>query len=883
MLNKQEFKSIELYELSLSFCHSMQGKKTDKQFRRQKCEIERILKEYFSGIYLTDINKEFFVELFQRCIPKRGKADTKYLARFMHHLILEGVLFENYELFEAYYEQRISVRSQADDVIQILTNPDFKLYFEKELYTKPDLITLSFLTHDGKVFVSDETRNYIDKYLMALKIDDTAAVLTRIANYRHSISCFYDYLKTVNIELLTQKDVLGFFYDALEMGLHNHFKYLLRFVLYLAEIRYYIDGRFDFLINLKSYIQFGGYTPDTIIRIFSDSVPDKFRLYSKTRSIASDRNFLIYINAENIEIRNFINEFLCIHGHTLPVINEFCNDFTKSLNKNEVENISDFNYLTFMSQIDYARNKMQSIDCVAFIVGLYDYIARNYNSKIFYPLKIDSVILQRHSLTSELFNGYDIVSYNPSEEPTTSDKFVLQYFGKADTNTTITTTKAFAVNLEDIECSEYRYWVKHYIWKSSPALYTKIQTSMQNKMMLNYIYGIKTSINISIYGRKSNDLSITVRDALAYRTYINQKTENQKSRYAYTKSARLLLSHVIDNKLGNVDKGAFYNLSTPADNFGNHNPQPINNNDLEKLAKVINEKAKINNYYFVLSSIFYLSLETELRLSNILTLKIASISEAAKKNQYVINAKTKTSAKQEVDTPITIYTKKHLDDVIEATNDLRQSSINSEIKKYIFIRPGSKIDSISLMRKKEVNDHFRNCCLEAGITIYNSSNLRDTHMTKAEEYIIRNSLSSLFQNILSGHSSPTVDRKHYVDLEIKDLLESVHGTIIGNIDIAGRVIDSLPKEIASPDNEVSNECGYCDSQSCNNFTYLDCLLCKDFVATVDRIPFFEAQIRTIDQKIEKAIIVHDKEDLVNIKRLLLNYLQALLALKKGKK
>ena len=56
-------------------------------------------------------------------------------------------------------------------------------------------------------------------------------------------------------------------------------------------------------------------------------------------------------------------------------------------------------------------------------------------------------------------------------------------------------------------------------------------------------------------------------------------------------------------------------------------------------------------------------------------------------------------------------------------------------------------------------------------------------------------------------------------------------------------------------------------------SYLDCLVCKDFVTTPDRLPFFMRRIREIEHDIENATIPHDKEDLVNIKRLLLRFVE----------
>ena len=78
--------------------------------------------------------------------------------------------------------------------------------------------------------------------------------------------------------------------------------------------------------------------------------------------------------------------------------------------------------------------------------------------------------------------------------------------------------------------------------------------------------------------------------------------------------------------------------------------------------------------------------------------------------------------------------------------------------------------------------------------------------------------------------------------------------------------------ITIPQNEVSHSCGYCSSKACSDFTYLDCLLCKSFVTTIDRLPYFYEQLKQIDSKLPLAKCPHDREDLVNIKRLLLYYI-----------
>jgi hypothetical protein len=53
-------------------------------------------------------------------------------------------------------------------------------------------------------------------------------------------------------------------------------------------------------------------------------------------------------------------------------------------------------------------------------------------------------------------------------------------------------------------------------------------------------------------------------------------------------------------------------------------------------------------------------------------------------------------------------------------------------------------------------------------------------------------------------------------------------------------------------------------------------MCKHFVTTISRLPYFEEAIKMIDHRIENAVITHDKEDLVNIKRLYVGFINEIL-------
>ena len=92
-------------------------------------------------------------------------------------------------------------------------------------------------------------------------------------------------------------------------------------------------------------------------------------------------------------------------------------------------------------------------------------------------------------------------------------------------------------------------------------------------------------------------------------------------------------------------------------------------------------------------------------------------------------------------------------------------------------------------------------------------------MTKARIYKLKHKMSDLEHSVLTGHTTKNVDMNHYVDISIETMLESVYGIVIGDVDINGKIVNELDSKIATIENEVSNGCGYCSNESCDNLTY----------------------------------------------------------------
>ena len=309
----------------------------------------------------------------------------------------------------------------------------------------------------------------------------------------------------------------------------------------------------------------------------------------------------------------------------------------------------------------------------------------------------------------------------------------------------------------------------------------------------------------------------------------------------------------------------------------------LSDDELMALATAVNNNQETLSD--ILSAIvFYLAITTEFRSTQILALNLDAPREACKKEQYVIVSKTKVTGQKETVQPISIETKRSIDNAIKLTQSYRHNC-DKAIKNSIFVLPDGRFlesrNRYKLLSTDAVNKFLDKCCKLAKIgETYNLSNLRDTHITLAREHVLRNNLSELDQMVLSGHNNIITDLEHYVD-KSKELilaLEASNHIIIGNVNLLGKVI--LDKDMNYSDT-VEHGCGYCSSKSCDMNSFLGCLMCKWFYTMPSRISYFDDYIKLVDDQIEQKLILHDKEDLVNIKRLLTAYLVKILALMDG--
>jgi hypothetical protein len=611
---------------------------------------------------------------------------------------------------------------------------------------------------------------------------------------------------------------------------------------------------------------------------------ENYFYYFDEKCLENQTHYLQYVNIKCKDIFDaWVNFYKQYRNKSHKPARIISIEFDDSLSGFDINSLDDISFETFKAQIRYF-GKHENYRYVAPITAFYLYLSQNYSPKLFEKLGYDIKLLQRTRIAQELLEGYEVINYNPYEDVPKEDKWLLSYNDIEDTNKAVNTVKSRLIDFTKVKSDIYRHWFKHYIWKNGNSIMHKLLSCYFCTEFLNYVYELKqgtvrTIFTGNSYQLKIPDEKITINEAVAYKHYVLAKKESNATQFGRIFRAKKLLNHVSDNNLAQFESGVFYNLNIK--NEGAISPDAILTKDINKIAEYMKKKCEEepeNILYEIYHTILCLTQETEFRSSAIFALTTDCVKPANKDNQYVIESKTKTSGGKEIPQPITIYVKKLLDHIIKITDEYRRNCTVDDIKNRIFLIPGKKTNTYKIIQQQGFNKYLKKCCKELGLKEYNLQNLRDTYMTNADDYITRKKLSNVVRKVYTGHNDPNSDC-NYLDTDIRTLLEAVHGIIIGNVDIRGKILKEVGSDIATAENSVSNQCGYCGSKSCHDLSYLDCLMCSSFITTISRIPYFKEQIAVIDRKLEAAVIQHDKEDLVNIKRLLVEYLTRLLILK----
>ncbi|WP_195237357.1 tyrosine-type recombinase/integrase [Romboutsia sp. 1001285H_161024_C4] len=546
----------------------------------------------------------------------------------------------------------------------------------------------------------------------------------------------------------------------------------------------------------------------------------------------------------------------------------FSRNFYKSYDKfSSFKEISNFNFKVFEKQFDfYKKNKRQLKDLVKFYIYLH-----SIYEDIFKPNDpVDIFWITKHPKFINQFNdGFRLVDLNPTEPFPTDDRWIVRPNGQEEFTTRLNSTDYKTVDFTKIEYNEYRPFLKDFFWKSTVTLPVRLSEFYNIIKFLNFIYEYKT-LNIK---NNSNYNEITTVEALSYLGHIS----NKDSLRVYNDKVQSIRKF-LKNKYFNVELAVFDYLV----HAGNPTPpgsKSIPEDEVKKLDKHLLTLAYDNDTNYVYYTIFKLALLTNFRISHLLSITIDSIKESMKKEQYYIEAVTKTSNKEKAKEHISKYDYRYLEEAIKITDPLR-SKAPKEYKNFVFLHyiQSANIKGVTPITVATFNSFLKRQCKKIGLPEYTAENLRDTSITRAIDYAVENGLSHQETEILIRGKRSTKLKHYYDNQESKLFVEATYGIIIGNIDLKGQILETTDSSSFSKDETMDDGCGFCKENECRIHKDIGCPMCKFFIVTLDRIPFYIKKLERLDISIENETIEHEKEHLKAIKKLYAAYLSKLLDL-----
>jgi hypothetical protein len=135
-----------------------------------------------------------------------------------------------------------------------------------------------------------------------------------------------------------------------------------------------------------------------------------------------------------------------------------------------------------------------------------------------------------------------------------------------------------------------------------------------------------------------------------------------------------------------------------------------------------NAQESIKNELY--SVIFKIALDTEFRISQIVSLQKDCVYETAKKGEFIILSRRKDSTSEDEQQPITIETKRQIDRAIAITAAIRVQA-PEYLKNTLFIVPQNGMVSVRAITRENFRKYLARCCEQAEIPTYTAANRDD--------------------------------------------------------------------------------------------------------------------------------------------------------------
>lgn len=479
-----------------------------------------------------------------------------------------------------------------------------------------------------------------------------------------------------------------------------------------------------------------------------------------------------------------------------------------------------------------------------------------------YPLSI----LNLESFAGKFIEGYRPILFNPLDNVPIHDKWMIIPNGEEKKSTQLTSESVLHLDFSIIKNESLKILLKEWFWSETTALNHR---TVQAKFIMDFI---------NMYFPKDETCTCISQIICAnFKSFILSKYKLDNSRNRRIYPVLKFVRYIEEYSEIDVEKGCYLYLNNTVTRQKSK-AIGIKKEHLILITSYINEHRNDNHNSFCFYVMFHIALNTEFRISQIVSLSYDCLKESMKKGEYVIESTMKQSGSEVVKQPCARIIKDIIYSYKKSTNEFRDN-LRLALKQYLFVREECYGSVQKPFSRQSFSNYLKNVCNILNLPEYTAKNLRVTYITNAKEYISLNNLSNLTLLKVTNHASINTVNNHYIQENIIDALQATNGIIIGDVSIDGTISADVDNFDTEKEMSVANGLGFCQSKECTNQGPSPCQRCKYFFATLSNIPYYKQEIKRLKALNDGTLAPHDAEDNNNLVRLNTYILQKLLELK----
>lgn len=613
-------------------------------------------------------------------------------------------------------------------------------------------------------------------------------------------------------------------------------------------------------------------------------------------------NSAISLEISNPHTRRIIRQYLDYRlktGKSSP-IKSFINLFEQSLGDSaaNIQSYKSFdNESVFWTQVLFFATRANKSDTktvrrsIMRILEFYRILFELYPSHPFFEESTSlsqRVIQIQKPIAKVIAEGYTLIRYKEMMDAPPQEKIILIIKNLDEYSGRFLKDDFMIMDFSRIPDSYYRNLVKEYCFSSTKQVadFGSHHILIRVFSTVTFLIDSKTSHwRRTLYSDDGSRIRAITLETL-------QKTSpcSDFSIKHYLNTTYRFFRWAEENNVLSINNELFYkHFSWSLDSQETGFRQSITDETLSRLGDYLYGKSKSSVLNLLIFILFVLVIRIPgIRIGDLTDLERNCIRTTHKTNSFHLLTHTKNTRRfrtKKESFSIDKQTRDILLYAIDITSNYRKKKGQSPMSEYIFLYP-SKIGIIHLPDNR-FSIELKKACIELKLPPITPNKLRKTKMNLTWEYTQQTQGGTWVKKALTHHKDLTVTYQHYLDRTRERIIGQLFGFNIGEEyevkDSQDKVIQTIPKEYIASRFDAEQQLGKCVSPSarCEGEAYLPCLLCRNFRTTPEFKKAFLAELEAIDSMIDKETdIQHDKDDLLTKRRLICNYLVAIMNFEK---